>query len=41
MKKIKIPRRNKNLRKEITEFKESLEITENELHDKIKKLEEK
>ena len=41
MKKIKIPRRNKNLRKEITEFKESLEITENELHGKIKKLEEK
>ena len=31
----------KDLRKEITEFKESLEFTENELHGKIKKLEEK
>ena len=31
----------KDLRKEITEFKESLEFIENELHGKIKKLEEK
>ena len=31
----------KDLTKEITEFKESLEFTENELHGKIKKLEEK
>ena len=31
----------KDLRKKITEFKESLEFTENELHGKIKKLEEK
>ena len=31
----------KDLRKEITEFKESLELTENELHGKIKKLEVK
>ena len=31
----------KDLRKEITEFKESLQFTENELHGKIKKLEEK
>ena len=31
----------KDLRKEITEFKESLEFTENELHGKIKKLQEK
>ena len=30
----------KDLRKEITELKESLEFTENELHGKIKKLEE-
>ena len=30
----------KDLRKEITEFKESLEFTETELHDKIKNLEE-
>ena len=31
----------KDLRKEITEFKESLEFAENKLHGKIKKLEEK
>ena len=31
----------KDLRKEINEFKESLEFTENKLHDKMKKLEEK
>ena len=31
----------KDLRKEITEFKESFEFTENELHGKIKKLEKK
>ena len=31
----------KDLRKEITEFKGSLEFTENELHGKMKKLEEK
>ena len=31
----------KDLRKEITEFKESLELTENELHGKTKKIEEK
>ena len=31
----------KDLRNEITEFKESLEITDNELYGKIKKLEEK
>ena len=31
----------KDLRKEITEFKQSLEFTENELHCKIKKLQEK
>ena len=31
----------KDLRKETTEFKESLELTENKLHGKIKKLEEK
>ena len=31
----------KDLRKRITEFKENLEFTENELHGKIKNLEEK
>ena len=31
----------KDLRKKITEFKESLEFTENELHGEIKKLEQK
>ena len=31
----------KDLTKEITEFKESLEFTENKLHDKIKKLQKK
>ena len=31
----------KDLKKRITEFKESLEFTENELHGKIKNLEEK
>ena len=31
----------KDLRKEITEFKEDLEFTENELHGKIQKLDEK
>ena len=31
----------KDLRKEINEFKESLEFTENERHGKMKKLQEK
>ena len=31
----------KNLRKEISEFKGNLEFTENELHEKMKKLQEK
>ena len=41
MKEIKSQDEIKDLRKEITEFKESLEFIENELHGKIKKLEEK
>ena len=42
MKKLRKPQDEiKDLRKRITEFKENLEFTENELHGKIKNLEEK